>query len=83
MGWPMARNLVRAGHELTVYDADAARTARFAAEYGVSGATTIAGLAAAEIIITMLPTGQVVRDLYLASASGLASHLRPGAWRST
>ena len=77
MGWPMAANVLKAGHDLIVYDATAGRAAHFVAEHGGRAAETLADLAAADLLVTMLPTGQVVRDVYLAG--GLAEKLAEGA----
>ncbi|GIX09498.1 3-hydroxyisobutyrate dehydrogenase [Elioraea sp.] len=64
MGAPMARNLVRAGHELRVFDVFPDRTGRLVAE-GAAAAETPAGVAeGAEAIITMLPSGREVRAVY-------------------
>ena len=76
MGWPMAKNLCKAGHDLIVFDSAAGRAAQFAAEHGCGGAARLAELATAEFLVTMLPTGQIVRDVYLREA--LAEHLKPG-----
>jgi 3-hydroxyisobutyrate dehydrogenase len=83
MGWPMAANLVKAGHAVRVSDADAARAARFAAEHGVAAAEDPAALGrAADVIITMLPDGAQVRQALTGTAGGgasLLSGLRPGS----
>lgn len=76
MGWPMAKNLRKAGHDLIVFDSAADRVAQFAAEHGCGGAAQLAELATAEFLVTMLPTGQIVRDVYLREA--LAQRLKPG-----
>ena len=34
MGWPMAANVLKAGHDLTVFDLAAGRAAHFVAEHG-------------------------------------------------
>ena len=78
MGSPMAGHLVKGGHEVTVYDADAGRVARFAAAHGCRGGQTPADLADAELVITMLPDGHVVRSVMTGDA-GLAGHLKRGA----
>ena len=78
MGWPMAANLVRAGHELYVHDVDPARTQRFAAEFKATAVLTAAQMAPAEIVVSMLPNGQVVREVYLG-AWGLAAALKAGS----
>jgi 3-hydroxyisobutyrate dehydrogenase len=79
MGWPMAKRVLGGGFALTVFDVDRARVARFAAETGSAGAESGAALAgAADIVITMLPTGAVVRDALLG-AGGIARSLARGA----
>jgi 3-hydroxyisobutyrate dehydrogenase len=80
MGWPMATNLVRAGHRVAVYDTDRARQERFVRERNSRAADTLAGLGAeADVVITMLPTGPVVRQVLLQDEGGaLANSLRPG-----
>jgi 3-hydroxyisobutyrate dehydrogenase len=65
MGAPMARNLLKAGHSLIVYDVvqrnvDALKSA------GASAATSPAKAAAqAELVITMLPSSPHVKSVYL------------------
>lgn len=78
MGWPMAANLARAGHEMFVHDLDPARAQRFAAEFNAHAAAELADLAPAGIVVTMLPNGHVVRDVYLGPG-GLAAALRSGS----
>jgi 3-hydroxyisobutyrate dehydrogenase len=77
MGAPMAACVERAGHVLTVYDSSRARARQVATEHGCHIAEGIEGLAASDFVVTMLPTGQIVRDLYLRD--GLALKLRRGA----
>ena len=76
MGAPMAACIARAGHSVTVYDSSQERVRQVAADHGCQAATSIAGLAGADFVVTMLPTGQIVRDLYLRE--GLAQQLRRG-----
>lgn len=79
MGAPMARHLARAGHRLTLLDADRARTEALAAELGARAADTPAAVAAAsEVVITMLPDGQVVHQVACGDA-GLVQGWRDGA----
>ena len=78
MGWPMAKRVLGGGFALTVFDTDAGRVRRFAAETGSAGAGSGAALAdAADVVITMLPTGAVVRDALLG-AGGIARTLARG-----
>ncbi|WP_439817985.1 3-hydroxyisobutyrate dehydrogenase [Zavarzinia sp. CC-PAN008] len=65
MGGPMARNLLKAGHSLTGFDlAQAAKdTAKAAGAAVVDVANGVAS--GAEVIVTMLPAGAHVRQVYL------------------
>ncbi len=79
MGWPMAANLVRAGHSVTVHDLDPQRARTFADEFGADAASTLADLAGCDMVVTMLPTGKEVREALLeAGDGGAAAHLKPG-----
>jgi 3-hydroxyisobutyrate dehydrogenase len=76
MGTPMAANILKAGHQLIVYDKEPTKSAQFVTAHGCARAQTFADLAAVDFMITMLPTGQVVRDVYLSErGGGLAPHL--------
>lgn len=77
-GEPMAANLVAAGYDLIVRDADLERERRFIAAHGGRGSDgDPAALAEADILITMLPNGQVVRRALLGE-DAIASRLRRG-----
>jgi 3-hydroxyisobutyrate dehydrogenase-like beta-hydroxyacid dehydrogenase len=77
-GAPMAANLLAAGYELVVRDADLERERRFVSAHGGRGCDgNPAVLGAADVLITMLPNGQVVRDALLGR-DAIASRLRPG-----
>jgi 3-hydroxyisobutyrate dehydrogenase-like beta-hydroxyacid dehydrogenase len=78
MGMPMARNLIKAGHRLTVYN----RTPDRAEELPASGAS-VAGSAAeaagdAEVFITMLADDLAVEQVMFAPGNAIRA-LRPGA----
>ena len=78
MGRPMARNLVKAGHAVTGFD-QFGDCLQAASRDGVSPATSIASaVASAEIVITMLPDGEHVRDVYMGD-NGVLSAAEPGA----
>jgi 3-hydroxyisobutyrate dehydrogenase len=81
MGWPMAANVARGGFPLTVFDADPERARRFAAEHPATAAPSLAELGqAADIVVTMLPDGHVVRRALLEADGGaLAGALARGA----
>jgi len=79
MGWPMAGHISKTEHQLMVYDLDAAKAVRFASEHNCRAARHRGEMAENEIIITMLPTGQSVREVILEAEDGsLARNLRPG-----
>jgi 3-hydroxyisobutyrate dehydrogenase len=78
MGLPMLRNLLTAGHTVSAFDLMAgARNAAAAAGAKASGS---AGEAAsgAEVVITMLPEGRHVREVYLG-ADGVIAAAADGA----
>ena len=79
MGAPMAQHLARAGHRLTLLDLDAAAAQRLADTLGARVARSPREVAqASEVVITMLPNGQVVQQVALGD-DGLVHGLRPGA----
>ena len=77
MGKPMAANVVKGGHEVFLFDADLSVAAAVAAEIGAAPLETLREAAAAEIIVTMLPDGKVVRTVALGN-DGIASAAKPG-----
>ena len=82
MGSPMARNLARGGVRLVLLDARADRTEALADELGAEPAESLPDLArSSEIVITMLPNGDAVREVVLGGGGrpGLMEGLRDGA----
>ncbi len=78
MGQPMTRNLCAAGFAVVGFDPSQAALAA-AGEHGVRAAASAAEAAgSADIVITMLPTGDNVRDAYFGETGVIAS-ARPGA----
>jgi 3-hydroxyisobutyrate dehydrogenase len=78
MGGPMARNLLKAGHELAVFDIVPAALDR-AVEAGARRAGSAAEAArGAEFVITMLPAGRHVREAWLGEG-GMAAASGPDA----
>jgi 3-hydroxyisobutyrate dehydrogenase len=72
MGGPMARNLVKAGHTLTVFDVVKANVDALVAA-GASAATSAKHAAAGgDLVITMLPSSPHVRSVYLGDEGVLA-----------
>ncbi len=77
MGAPMARNLIRAGHALQVFDLNKTVLAEFAelgAQIGDSPAQAAQG---SELVITMLPAAAHVRSVYL-NDNGVLKGISPG-----
>lgn len=70
MGLPMAHNLAKAGHEVVGFDTMAPAAAPLAAAASAAGAA-----ADADIVITMLPNGQILR----AVAAEVIPAMKPGA----
>lgn len=80
MGWGMAANARTFASEFVVFDASAERMTDFAARFAAVPAQHLSHLGECELVITMLPNGQVVRDVVLGDDnSGLAGLLRPGS----
>jgi 2-hydroxy-3-oxopropionate reductase len=78
MGAPMAANLVRAGHDVIVYNRTAAKATRLA-EIGATVAGSVAeAVRDAEVVATMLPDSPDVTDVLQGSGAALAN-ARPGA----
>jgi 3-hydroxyisobutyrate dehydrogenase len=78
MGAPMAANLVKAGHRVIGYDLNAA-TVQALASAGVQAADSAADAArGADVVITMLPAGEHVRDVWLHQG-GLIEAVKGGA----
>jgi 3-hydroxyisobutyrate dehydrogenase len=65
MGAPMAANLVKAGHVVTGYDLSPAALEALAKAGGKIAASAADAARGASVIITMLPAGEHVRDVYL------------------
>ncbi|MCF3946797.1 3-hydroxyisobutyrate dehydrogenase [Acidiphilium sp. AL] len=77
MGGPMAANLVKAGHRVIGYDMVAAAREAAAAK-GVAIAVSAADAArGTEAVITMLPSGQIVRAIY-EEPGGILQSTAPG-----
>jgi 3-hydroxyisobutyrate dehydrogenase len=72
MGGGMAANLVKAGHDVHAFDLSDPALARA----GEAGCTTHAiaadAVAGAEVVVTMLPNGAIVRSVYAADILGKA-----------
>ena len=78
MGLPMAANLLKAGHEVTGYDVAAPVATKLAGLGGTAAEGIAAACRGAEAIVTMLPAGAHVREVYGAPGGVIAS-ATPGA----
>jgi len=79
MGAPMARNLVQAGFDVSVYNRTGEKAERFAAERGAKAAATPADAAErAGVFVTMVPDQPDVEEV-LFGTSGAAEGLPQGA----
>ena len=65
MGLPMAQNLIKAGHQVEGVDVNPAALDKLKAAGGTSVETAKTAGARADVVITMLPAGKQVRDVYL------------------
>ena len=70
MGWPMAANIQKGGHDLTVFDLDRETLERFSSEVGGKAAGSIAEIASSEVVVTMLPTSRHVRQALTETEGG-------------
>ena len=78
MGAPMARNLLRAGFGVRVWNRTVAKAAALAADGAQPARTATAAAANADVLITMLADGAAVEQV-TAGPTGALSVLRPGA----
>src|SRR5260221_643759 len=66
MGAPMAENLLKAGFELAVADADPGRLAGFATRAALPASLAELGRTS-DLVVTMLPDGKIVRTVLCGS----------------
>lgn len=78
MGLPVARRLIEAGFKLTAYDRDPNKAPELI-QYGGKVAQSISELSAScNVVLTCLPSDQVVLDVY-RSADGVFANAIPGS----
>ena len=77
MGLPMAQNLIKAGHQVEGVDVSQAATDKLKAAGGAVAETAKIAASRADVVITMLPAGQHVREVYLG-ASGIVENANAG-----
>jgi 3-hydroxyisobutyrate dehydrogenase len=78
MGMPMAQNLLKAGHSLSVFDVVAPALDRAAQAGAKPAVSATACVASAEVVISMLPASKHVESLYLGE-NGLMPAIEDGA----
>lgn len=74
MGAPMALNLLKAGHQLSVFDLVPAAVKTLTDAGAKSAASASEAVKGADAVISMLPASQHVESLYLGE-SGLLAHI--------
>jgi 3-hydroxyisobutyrate dehydrogenase len=77
MGGPMAANLVKAGHAVTGFDMVPAALEKLKGAGGVPAPGAAAVVKSAELVITMLPAGRHVDEVY-CHAAGVLDSAAPG-----
>lgn len=78
MGAPMASNLLKNGHSLCVFDVSQPAVDQLVSEGATAAATPAEAATGAEFIITMLPNGDIVRQVLLGKA-GVCDTVSPQA----
>jgi 3-hydroxyisobutyrate dehydrogenase len=73
MGLPMAKNLLKAGHAVQGFDVSRPQAEALAAAGGKAAASVKAAASGAGVVITMLPAGAQVREVYLGAEGVLAA----------
>jgi 3-hydroxyisobutyrate dehydrogenase len=73
MGLPMALNLIKAEHAVTGYDISQAARDKFTEAGGVAATALDMACMGADVVVTMLPAGKDVREVYLNQGGVLAS----------
>jgi 3-hydroxyisobutyrate dehydrogenase len=77
MGLPMAQNLIKAGHQVEGVDVNPAAIEKLKAAGGAGVEFAKVAASRADVVITMLPAGQHVHDVYLG-ANGIIENANPG-----
>ena len=73
MGTPMAHNLLRASYQVSVYDLSAAAMDALASAGARAASSAADAVREADIVISMLPANEHVRELYLGAGGVLAA----------
>jgi 3-hydroxyisobutyrate dehydrogenase len=78
MGLPMALNLLKAGHQVEGFDVNGAAVEKLVAAGGTSAGYVKVAATRGDVVITMLPSGKEVREVYLG-ADGIVPNANAGA----
>ena len=77
MGLPMALNLIKAGHQVEGVDLNPAAIDKLKAAGGSNAEFAKVAAARCDVVITMLPAGKHVSEVYLGSG-GIVENANPG-----
>jgi len=75
MGAPMASNLVKAGHSVTVFDLSAQAIANLVSSGATAASSALEAVSGADYVISMLPAGKHVEGLYVSGEQPLFEHI--------
>ena len=73
MGGGMARNILKAGHELKVFDLNDEVVAEICAEGAMAASSSLDAVRGVDAVITMLPAGKHVKSVYLGEKGLIAA----------
>jgi len=79
MGGPMAANLIKAGHSVSVFDLSKAAVATLVTAGATAAQSAKEAVTGAQFVISMLPAGAHVEGLYLSGDDPLFDHLAEDA----
>ncbi|MGW8377085.1 2-hydroxy-3-oxopropionate reductase [Streptomyces sp. ODS28] len=77
MGAPMARNLVKAGYDVTAFNRDQAKVEAFVKDGGKGAGSITEAVKDANVVITMVPASPQVEEVVLGE-DGVLDHIKPG-----
>jgi len=78
MGLPMAKNLLKAGFNLSVFDLLQAAVEDLAKDGAQAASSAVDAVQGADVVVSMLPASRHVEGLYLGD-NGLLAALKPGS----
>src|SRR5712692_9564255 len=73
MGVPMGVRLIKAGFKVTGFDLSERARKNFVSAGGRTANQAAAAVASADVVVTLLPNGKIVRE----AVNGLREHLKP------